>query len=120
MGFVSSFRPAHAVSQTGARTGCILGGATKSNKGLRLRVLQDQARGSDGPIVGAFHILNVGDNPHSESLGTLLGQATDAEKVVCALRRAHPQCIHIVNANILILEEDPAGCPLAVPPKPST
>ena len=118
MVFVSSFRPARAVSQTGARTGCILGGATKSNRGLRLRVLQDQARGSDGPIVGAFHILNVGDNPHSESLGTLLGQATDAEKVVCTIRRVHPQCINIVNANILILEEEPAGCALAVLPKP--
>jgi hypothetical protein len=119
MVFVSSFRPAHAVSQTGARPGCILGGATKSNRGLRLRVLQDQARGSDGPIVGAFHILNVGDNQHSESLGTLLGQVTDAEKVACAIRRAHPQCINIVNANILILEAESAGCALAVLPKPS-
>src|SRR5437879_127310 len=77
----SSFKPRNAVSQTGAKRGLILGGATDANRGLRLRILQDQPRGVGGPISGPFYILSAGDNKHAESLSTLLGQATDAAEV---------------------------------------
>jgi hypothetical protein len=100
------FKPRNTVSQTGAKTGRVLGGATQSNKGLRLRILQDQSRGTGGPISGRFHILSVGDNQHSDSLETLLGQATDAEEVIRTIRQEHPQCVNVVNANILIVEKE--------------
>jgi hypothetical protein len=104
MAFASKYQPRNAVSQTGAKTGCILCGAGANNTGLRLRILQDQPRSQGGPIRGSFQILNVGDNKYSEFLEGLLGRATDAEEVVRLIRREHPGCVSIVNANILILE----------------
>jgi hypothetical protein len=35
----------------------------------------------------------------------LLGRTTNAEEVVRLIRREHPGCVSIVNANILVLEE---------------
>ncbi|SRR6266851_3937067 len=110
----SGFKSRNAVSQTGAKTGRVLGGATQSNRGLRLLILQDQSRGTGGPISGRFHILNAGDNKHADSLSTLLGRATDAEEVIRTIRREHPQCVNVVNANILIVEKEEASA--AVPP----
>jgi hypothetical protein len=118
MAFASKYQPRNAVSQTGAKMGCILCGAAPNNTGLRLRILQDQARGRDGPISGSFQILSVGDSKYSESLEGLLGRATDAEEVVRLIRREHPGCVSIVNANILILEGASASSALAVPRKP--
>jgi hypothetical protein len=84
--------------------GCILGGASPQNRGLRLRIVQDQPRGTDGPIAGGFHILDVGDNLHSDALAALLGKVTDADEVVRTIRREHPGCVNVVNANILVVE----------------
>jgi hypothetical protein len=50
------------VSKTGARGGCILRGVVPHNEGLRLRDLQDQCKGQDGPLRGHFEILAVGNN----------------------------------------------------------
>jgi hypothetical protein len=110
----SGYKPRNAVSQTGAKTGRVLGGAAQSNRGLRLLILQDQARNTGGPISGRFHILNAGDNKHADSLGTLLGQATDAGEVIRTIRQEHPQCVNIVNANILIVEKEEVSAALAV------
>ena len=110
----SGFKPRNAVSQTGAKTGRVLGGATQSNRGLRLLILQDQSRGTGGPISGRFHILNAGDNKHADSLTTLLGRATDADEVIRTIRREHPQCVNVVNANILIVEKEEASAASAV------
>jgi hypothetical protein len=76
--------------------------------------LQDQPRSAGGPISGHFRILDAGDNKHADSLSTLLGQATDAAEVIRTIRQEYPQCINVVNANILILEKEetasvPAG-----------
>ena len=101
----SNYQPRNAVSQTGAKTGCILCGAAPNNTGLRLRLLQDQPKGQGGPIGGSFQILDVGNNKHSEFLEGLLGRTTDAEEVVRLIRREHPGCVSIVNANILVREE---------------
>ena len=89
------------VSDTGARGGAILVGVVPQNDGLRLRVLQDQPKGGGGPIKGRFQILDAGDNKHSDSLRELLGATTDAEEVVTIIRRTHPSCVNILNANIL-------------------
>lgn len=118
MAFTSKHQPRNAVSQTGAKSGCILCGAGPNNTGLRLRILQDQPRGEGGPLRGSFQILNVGDNKYSEFLEGLLGRATDAEEVVRLIRREHPGCVSIVNANILVLEEGSASAAPAVPRKP--
>jgi hypothetical protein len=111
----SGFKPRNAVSQTGAKAGRVLGGAAHSNHGLRLLISQDQARGTGGPISGRFHILNAGDNKHADSLSTLLGQPTDAEEVIRTIRREYPQCINVVNANILIVEKEEASSALMSP-----
>jgi hypothetical protein len=110
----SGFKPRNAVSQTGAKTGRVLSGAAQSNRGLRLLILQDQPRSPGGPISGRFHILSAGDNKHADSLTALLGQATDAEEVIRTIRQEHPQCVNIVNANILIVEKEEAASALAV------
>jgi hypothetical protein len=52
-----------------------------------------------------FKILDVGDNNHSPFLEALLGQVTDADKVLRVIRQQHPQCVNVVNANILVVEE---------------
>jgi hypothetical protein len=118
MAFASKYQPRNAVSQTGAKTGCILCGAGPNNMGLRLRILQDQPRGQGGPIQGSFQILNVGDNKYSEFLEGLLGRATEAEEVLRLIRREHPGCVSIVNASILVLEGASASSAPAVPRKP--
>lgn len=97
-------RNAQTVSRTGAEAGSILAGIGPSNGGLRLRVTRSQVRGSDGPIAGEFQILDAGENPHAEALRPLLRNLTDAGEVLQAIRRACPQRVSPVNANVLIVE----------------
>jgi hypothetical protein len=92
------------VSDTGARSGRILRGIGQINDGLRLRVFQDQPKGSAGAIQGRFEILDVGNNKHVPSLLQLLGAKTDAEEVLTVLRRNSPMRVSVVNANILTVE----------------
>jgi hypothetical protein len=105
MGFLPRLPPRSAVSTTGAKLGSILVGAGLSNRGLRLQILQAQTRGARGPIQGGFKILATGDNIHSHSLEPMLGEVTDAGKVLQVIRQRHAQCVNIVNANILVVEE---------------
>ena len=93
-----------SVSKCGAVAGCILRGSGLNNQGLRLRVSQDQAGGNEGAIKGAFVLLDAGDNIHTQSLGPLLGQLTDAATVSGIIRRVRRGCVNVVNANILVLE----------------
>jgi hypothetical protein len=118
MAFRSRFQTQRAVCRTEAKTGCILAGAAEKNRGLRLRILQDQPRSSGGPIIGGFHILDVGDNQYSACLEALVGRVTNADQVVRTIRRASPQCVNIVNSNLLVVEKDKTGSALAVPPNP--
>ena len=94
------------VTDTGARSGCILRGIVPQNDGLRLRVLEDQPKGEAGPVKARFQILDVGNNKHASSLLELLGATTDAEEVVTVRRRSYPACVSVVNANILTVEGD--------------
>ena len=50
----------HTVREQGAPAGAVLRGAGPSNGGLRLRIAEEQHRGQDGPIRGAFVILDAG------------------------------------------------------------
>src|SRR4051794_26729172 len=94
-----------SVSKHGAVAGCVLRGSGLNNRGLRLKVIQEQARGNEGPIKGSFVILDVGDNIHTQSLGPLLGQVADAAAVTGMIRQAHPGCVSVVNANLLVVEK---------------
>ena len=100
-----------SVGQQGAAAETILCGAGQNNQGLRLRVMQAQARGNDGPIQGPFVILDAGDNRHTDTLFPLVGQVTTAPEVLALLRQKHPACVNVVNAKILVPE--PAAEPLA-------
>ncbi len=84
--------------------GRVLCGCGSNNQGMRLRVLQAQVRGHDGPVQGAFVILDVGDNIHSQALQGLLHRTTDAAEVLGIIRRQHAGCVNVANANILVLE----------------
>src|SRR5262245_19583198 len=95
-----------SVNTLGAAAGCVVRGSGVNNQGLRLRVSQEQVRGSDGGIKGGFVILDVGDNRHSGALAALLGRVTDAAEVLGAIRRLHPGCVSVVNTNILVPEEN--------------
>jgi hypothetical protein len=92
------------VSFQGASAGSILLGAGLTNKGLRLRILEDQKRGMEGPIMGRFIILDPGENARSDSLRALVNRATDAQEVLHALREDHPACVNVVNAHALTPE----------------
>jgi hypothetical protein len=92
------------VDKVGAKAGCILCGSGMNNKGLRLRISQDQLRGHDGSITGTFEILDVGENKHAQSLQGLVGKMTSSEETLDLIRRDHPGCVHVANTNILVLE----------------
>lgn len=93
------------VSNSGAAAGLVLRGYSPSNQGLRLRIDEEQKRGQSGPITGTFVILDVGDNMHSDSLVRLLQRRTTAEEVRDVIRKDHPGCVNVSNANILSIEE---------------
>ena len=108
------FRPQkrqNTVAQTGAQAGGVLRGAVKRNKGLRVRISQDQPPGHTGPLRGPFEILDAGDNPHAAALEGLLGKATEAGEVLRIIRQGHPACVSVVNANILTAERPGAAVP---------
>jgi hypothetical protein len=92
------------VNTQGAAAGRILCGCGLNNLGLRLRILQEQKKGHDGPIQGRFVIPEVGANLHAEALRPLLQQETDAAEVVGLIREAHSGCVSPVNANVLVPE----------------
>jgi hypothetical protein len=96
------------VEDCGAAEGSVLVGLAPSNAGLRVRVMQAQARGDGGPIKGEFVILAAGYKPHTDALRHLVGWETNAEEVVVAVRQRHPTSVNPVNANILVVEDRPA------------
>ncbi|HZU36665.1 MAG TPA: hypothetical protein VFA18_12180 [Gemmataceae bacterium] len=100
-----TFSLAKNVSKTGAPAGTVLTGIIRSNAGLRIRVFEPQPRGEWGPLRGTFEILDAGDNMHTETLGPLVGQRLDAERLLAIIRRAHPMCVNVVNATILMVEK---------------
>jgi hypothetical protein len=95
------------VSKTGAPANAILRGSGISNQGLRLRILLDQPRGKDGPVDGPVVIVDAGKNRHSQVLAPLVNRITDSQEVLQLIRKDHPACVNVVNANILALEEEP-------------
>jgi hypothetical protein len=94
-----------SVNRSGAAVGSVLLGSCTNNQGLRLRVLQEQPRGHDGPLRGQFVILDVGDNKHSQALAALAGRVTDAGEVLRAIRQLHPGCVSVANVGVLALEQ---------------
>ena len=92
------------VNKQGALAGSVLCGAALNNRGLRLQVLQEQARGMEGAIKGRFVILDVGDNMHSQALTALLQRVTNAAEVIGIIRQCHPGCVNVANTNIMALE----------------
>jgi hypothetical protein len=97
-----------SVSKHGAPAQSVLRGLGVSNKGLRLRVWKPQPKGTDGPIQGPFVILDAGKNRHSATLEALLNRPTTSQEVLALIRKDHPACVNAVNANILVVEEQPA------------
>ena len=95
---------AFSVSRRGAAADSVLRGSGISNQGLRVRILQAQPRDRDGPILGPFVLLDAGKNRHTEALAPLVNRVTDSQEVLRIIRKEHPACVNVVNANILGLE----------------
>jgi hypothetical protein len=93
------------VEDCGAAEGAVLVGLGPSIAGLRVRVMQAQARGDGGPIKGEFVILAAGANPHTDALRPLVGWETNSEEVVVAVRQRRPTSVNPVNVNILVVED---------------
>lgn len=109
-------RQRHAVkpvSIRGALAQSVLCGAGANNQGLRVRILQDQRRGHQGPLEGTFVILHAGDNKHSDSLFPLLNKLTDAAEVARVIRERYANCVSVTNTNILIVESEHLSPPKA-------
>jgi hypothetical protein len=104
-------KPQNTVAQTRAQAGGVLHGAVKRNKGLRVRISQDQPPGHPGPLRGLFEILDAWKNPHTAILEGLLGRATDAAEVLRVIRQGHRPRVSVVNANILTAEQQGAAVP---------
>ncbi len=94
------------VAHTGARAGSTLLGTGRANRGIRVQVLEDQPPGTDGPVIGAFVVLDPGQNRHSEALRPLTGTTTDAATVLTAQRRLSRLCVNAVNTNILAVDPE--------------
>jgi hypothetical protein len=92
------------VNHCGAAAGSVLRGTVPNNQGLRLRVLEDQPRGREGPLAGRFVLLDAGDNKHAEALRPLLHRETDAQELLAVIRRQHRACVSVANTNILAAE----------------
>jgi hypothetical protein len=92
------------VRDAGAPAGSVLRGSGFSNRGVRLRVLEGQPPGADGSVRGAFVLLDVGDNRHSQALEAFLGVRTDAAEVLAAIRGIAGACVNVANTNILVAE----------------
>jgi hypothetical protein len=105
--FVRSVR---TIANHGANAHSVLRGVAPTNQGLRLQILEQQAKGGLGPIKGRFVILATGDNKHADALSGLVGEVTDAQEVLRLIREGSPSCVSVVNTNILALEED-VRCP---------
>jgi hypothetical protein len=104
MRHIASAHP-HTVKDEGAPAGAVLCGSGMSNGGMRLRIAEEQAKGRDGPIRGAFVILSAGNNRHARALATLLGRTTNAEEVLAVIRREHTACVSVANTNVLTVEQ---------------
>jgi hypothetical protein len=95
----------------------VLRGVGPANRGLRLRVLEEQPRGHEGPLLGRFVLLDAGEGKHAGALRPLLNREADADEVLAAIRREHPGCVSVVVAWRLAVEAE-AGRPLDSPARP--
>lgn len=93
-----------SVQISGAPAGRVLRGYGAHNRGVRLRVLQEQQPGRVGPVAGRFVLLDAGNNVNSSALAALAGRETDAAEVLAAARRLRPSCVSVANAAALALE----------------
>lgn len=94
------------VSKHGAPANAVLRGSGISNQGLLVRVLQEQPRGKDGPIAGPFVIVDAGRNRHTQALLPFVNRVSESQEILEVIRKDHPACVNVVNANILALPED--------------
>jgi hypothetical protein len=86
-----------------------LKGVGPHNRDLLLKVYREQPKSDGGPIQGAFQLLNAGDNKYSAILDGFLGWDLTAEELLLAIRQEYPQCVSVVNASALAVEEQKDG-----------
>jgi hypothetical protein len=100
------------LNRTGAAAGSVLKGVGPHNRDLRLKVYRDQPKSDGGPIRGVFQLLNAGDNKYSAILDGFLGRDLTAEELLLAIRQKYPQCVSVVNASALAVEQQKTAAPL--------
>ena len=97
----ASPRTVHAC---GAPALSVLRGSGKNNRGVRIRVLREQARGTHGAVAGLFLLLDAGDNVHAAALRPLVNTVTDGPAVLRVIRHNGSACVSVVNTNLLTSE----------------
>jgi hypothetical protein len=98
--------PARVVNTTGARARAVLVAVGPNNRGLRIQIVRSQTANAGGPVDGPFRVLDAGSDRHAAVLRELGDRITDAEEVLRLVRRGHPQCVSVVNARSLVVEEN--------------
>lgn len=101
--------PRGTVKEKGAPAGAVLVGIGRVNRGLRVRIREAQHEGRGGPIEGAFQVLDAGSGDYSEELGRNIAKKgrtfPDAGELISLVRARQKKCRHILNCNMLRLED---------------
>jgi hypothetical protein len=86
------------VKQTGAQAGDILVGIDKLNRGLQVRVRENQEK-DGGRIEGTFDVLDAGNGYYSQYLNTFVGKTyREAKDLITDVQDAGAEkCTHILN-----------------------
>lgn len=94
-------------SETGARPGAILVGASFANAEMRVVVLTKQSAGSGRRIEGSFRLINCGEGPYADYLRSFqqmeFGSARELIDKVRSLGGGE-KCTHILNLNMLVVD----------------
>lgn len=102
-----------SIFYSGADVNDIVVGLEPVNKGLRLQLKQEQAKGFGNQIVGRFKLLESGEGDYSTYLNELVGEtATAIDFVERLLERINVdqqrplKVLHIFNCNMLGIDRN--------------
>lgn len=93
---------------TGADVGDVVEGLKTANRGLILRLKQEQPKGHSGRLIGRFEILSSGGGDYGEHLREFVGQSFSCRDLIDQLlekinlnRKKPLKTLQIFNCNIL-------------------
>ena len=98
----------NSIQWTGAQVGDLVEGLEIVNRGMVLKLKQEQSKGSSGPLIGRFELIEAGTGEYAEHLANFLGQTYSARDFIDQLLERINQnskrplkTIQIFNCNLL-------------------